>query len=1161
MKKLLSSDHNHGIVNNTNNNANNTAITTAEQTQVTFEYPYGDFLPEEPKRMEDALRFAVEMQWQYRKAQKLAAENGMDFSDNEKLRDQFKIKLEKLHDVIKKSSAALFLSKDGFPHNPNDIEENYVKLNAHYRKQIKDNSANEANAIKAITLITNAKELLLSPNTKEVLNNINLYALEWDNNVNQPKEDPYKESKTWAQWGTRSDFLKQNATDLDFEEVIDPKEKKDSLDAEQKTVDTDTDNTKSHEPNFVIVDTPEDESNKEEQKAEAISDSKIGEEQTTNKKKNKKKSKKKSKTYEPNFIMEDSPEDEAKNNEKEEEEDVKAEAASDNNTYKQQTKTTNTNANKNTTKANNAKTNTNSSTKRAKKKSNATHFSDAAGGEYVDFEEVSSTNSTNQKAKDTDSQTTKQRANTTKTNVDNSVDNLSDDMVKKEVARIMALAEERFSKKDIPRSAIRNEALALARLENAIAEAATTGESQIQKAVAEKVASQLHTLLENIDAAAMTRAWKHKNTIATNFTITVCNLTDDLRGSFANHDETLANNYRKLIAHAPFESFTDNETNVANLSQLIDTIANNTAMETYHKLRCYMITERGLFNVDVNEPNQDTLFGSYMRLADLRWTEWKTINEDAAKKRVARLFKEMKRRANNGASLYKNHMEAFANKHNLSDQEKLDLFGAQQAMSDMAEGEPKYMHIKKTKNGDKESRILSLQQDEFATSRREVGEIIQDSPNFFYCKPLKGNTNEIIVVSKATGKVVAPHLTKHGYQKDLDTKDHGLLLVSKAGDTNAMSVITSEWKEILPFAFTSINVVKNTAKPENSLIVAKDQDGEISVFDLKGNTYLKGKNITNVAYKPGRGYELQAKGFWAKITKGEATTYYLNDDLQFMKKWADGQLRKTWVGGNPANQTMMGRVTTEVKNFFKQWFADLAEYPSLVKQAYKDMSGERAPAEEDDAPTKESKPQQEKAKEPIPVIVEDAEPTPQKTKQPEKKKEEEKKPKAKQDDNKSKEKTEKKEKTEAVLTYKWDNITIGSHTIDSTKIIRSDLKKLSNVGFVFGDNLTRKWTGGQAWEMRGEPNALGVATLHEPGKPFKDDTLKQNKENIDKDFDKIRDYIKSWKPVVFPKDWVGTWIADLAKNAPKTLEYINKKIDQAKKHMQDKGMIKQTATA
>lgn len=45
-----------------------------------------------------------------------------------------------------------------------------------------------------------------------------------------------------------------------------------------------------------------------------------------------------------------------------------------------------------------------------------------------------------------------------------------------------------------------------------------------------------------------------------------------------------------------------------------------------------------------------------------------------------------------------------------------------------------------------------------------------------------------------------------------------------------------------------------------------------------------------------------------------------------------------------------------------------------------------------------------------------------------------------------------------------------------TRIYRADLAMNPKVLYVFGDNLERKGFGGQAYEMRGEPNAFGIAT-------------------------------------------------------------------------------------
>jgi hypothetical protein len=49
-------------------------------------------------------------------------------------------------------------------------------------------------------------------------------------------------------------------------------------------------------------------------------------------------------------------------------------------------------------------------------------------------------------------------------------------------------------------------------------------------------------------------------------------------------------------------------------------------------------------------------------------------------------------------------------------------------------------------------------------------------------------------------------------------------------------------------------------------------------------------------------------------------------------------------------------------------------------------------------------------------------------------------------------------------------------------ITRDDLRANPNVLYLFGDNERREGLGGQAKEMRGEPNAIGVRTKASPSK-------------------------------------------------------------------------------
>ena len=107
---------------------------------------------------------------------------------------------------------------------------------------------------------------------------------------------------------------------------------------------------------------------------------------------------------------------------------------------------------------------------------------------------------------------------------------------------------------------------------------------------------------------------------------------------------------------------------------------------------------------------------------------------------------------------------------------------------------------------------------------------------------------------------------------------------------------------------------------------------------------------------------------------------------------------------------------------------------------------------------------------------------------------------------------------------------------------RRDLKANPDVQYLFGDNLAEKGKGGQAKEMRGEPNAIGIPTKKRPsmGKDafFTDKELAANKKAIDKAFAKI----DRSKPVVIPSAGLGTGLAGLKSKAPKTFEYLESKI-------------------
>ena len=98
-------------------------------------------------------------------------------------------------------------------------------------------------------------------------------------------------------------------------------------------------------------------------------------------------------------------------------------------------------------------------------------------------------------------------------------------------------------------------------------------------------------------------------------------------------------------------------------------------------------------------------------------------------------------------------------------------------------------------------------------------------------------------------------------------------------------------------------------------------------------------------------------------------------------------------------------------------------------------------------------------------------------------------------------------------------------------IERADLQAKPDEYFVFGDNAIRVGLGGQAKAMRGEPNALGVATLYQPGK-FYDPADPICIAVVASDLAQVARQLGYGKTVNVPRDGLGTGLARLPENAP-----------------------------
>jgi len=109
-------------------------------------------------------------------------------------------------------------------------------------------------------------------------------------------------------------------------------------------------------------------------------------------------------------------------------------------------------------------------------------------------------------------------------------------------------------------------------------------------------------------------------------------------------------------------------------------------------------------------------------------------------------------------------------------------------------------------------------------------------------------------------------------------------------------------------------------------------------------------------------------------------------------------------------------------------------------------------------------------------------------------------------------------------------------------ISRQDLKRNPEVLYLFGDNDARHGMGGQAKEMRGEPNAVGVRTKSKPSRVenafWSDDGIELHAASILEDLEPVVEHLENGGIVVIPMNGLGTGYSEMAKRCPKTLQYL-----------------------
>ena len=119
--------------------------------------------------------------------------------------------------------------------------------------------------------------------------------------------------------------------------------------------------------------------------------------------------------------------------------------------------------------------------------------------------------------------------------------------------------------------------------------------------------------------------------------------------------------------------------------------------------------------------------------------------------------------------------------------------------------------------------------------------------------------------------------------------------------------------------------------------------------------------------------------------------------------------------------------------------------------------------------------------------------------------------------------------------------------IFQSTIIRRDLHLNRRSLYLFGDNEERKGLGGQAGEMRGEPNAHGIRTKKSPGYDrhdfWDDEDFDRVSLLIKEDFEKPYRWVSNSQTVVIPSAHFGTGRADLKERAPRIFKFIERKIE------------------
>jgi hypothetical protein len=110
-------------------------------------------------------------------------------------------------------------------------------------------------------------------------------------------------------------------------------------------------------------------------------------------------------------------------------------------------------------------------------------------------------------------------------------------------------------------------------------------------------------------------------------------------------------------------------------------------------------------------------------------------------------------------------------------------------------------------------------------------------------------------------------------------------------------------------------------------------------------------------------------------------------------------------------------------------------------------------------------------------------------------------------------------------------------------ITRAMLRAEPNTLFVFGDNMLKVGRAGQAREMRGEPNAIGIPTKWKPSMDaeafFTDRDYAKVRAVVLPIFEQLNNHLAMGGDVVWPEAGIGTGYAQLKQRAPRIYHLID----------------------